>query len=155
MATKSEKPELMPPPKESPYSKGARAVAYADGASRGNPGPAAYGCVYSTEDDLPLCGEGKTLGEATNNVAEYRGCLAALQRLADCGVKKIVVRLDSQLVVRQMTGQYRVKNEGLKPLHAQVKEQAARFDEVRFEHVPRAQNTLADHMANLALDAAK
>lgn len=141
------------PPAESPFPEGETAYAYADGASRGNPGPAAYGCVYAVEDGaLPLCGEGKVLGETTNNVAEYRGAIAALRRLADWGVAKAVLRLDSQLVVRQLDGSYRVKDSKLRELHAEAKVEAARFRSLRFEHVPRKMNALADRMANHALD---
>ena len=146
--------EIPAPPSTSPYAEGQEAIAYADGASRGNPGPAAYGCVYAVED-LPLCGEGETIGHATNNVAEYRGALAALRRLHAWGVARVTLRLDSQLVVRQMQGQYKVKNEGLKPLYRQLVGLVSQFERVRFEHVPREQNALADRMANEALDAAQ
>lgn len=142
------------PPAESPFPDGVTAYAYADGASRGNPGPAAYGCVYAVEEgSLPLCGEGVALGEATNNVAEYRGAIAALQRMVDWGVTRAVLRLDSQLVVRQLDGSYRVKDAKLKQIHAEARELTARFQSLRFEHVPRKMNALADRMANHALDA--
>jgi ribonuclease HI len=142
------------PPSRSPFPDGTAAVAYADGAARGNPGPAAYGCVYALADGTVLCGEGLALGRATNNVAEYRGLIAALRRLRGWKVRAATVRLDSELVVRQMSGAYRVKNAGLKPLHRQASELAAQFDSIRFEHVPRAANVLADALANLALDRA-
>lgn len=148
----SEAAELAPPPRRSPYPEKALAVAYADGASRGNPGPAAYGVVFVLEDGMPLCGEGEAIGRATNNVAEYRGLIAALKRLRDWGHAHAIVRLDSELVVRQMQGRYKVKNEGLKPLFAEAKALAADFQKLRIEHVPRADNALADSLANLALD---
>jgi len=145
--------ELSPPPDSSPYPVGKLAVAYADGASRGNPGPAAYGVVFTLEDGMPLCGEGSPIGKTTNNVAAYRGLIAALRRLRGWNLKHAIVRLDSELVVRQMSGRYKVKNEGLKPLFAEAKELTVEFQKLRIEHVPRESNTLADRMANLALDA--
>lgn len=127
-------------------------MAYADGASRGNPGKASYGVVYTLEDGTALCGEGGAIGKATNNVAEYRGLLAALTRLRSWKISNAIVRLDSELVVRQMQGRYKVKNLGLKPLYEQAKELADEFSKLRLEHVPREQNALADAMANIALD---
>jgi ribonuclease HI len=143
-----------PPPRRSPYPAGAEAVVHADGASRGNPGPAAYGCVYLGEDGIPLCAEGGTVGRATNNVAEYRGAIAALERLLAWGVGRVRLRLDSQLVVRQLEGRYRVRDEGLKPLHARARTLLDGFDAWSVEHVPRAENALADRVANRALDRA-
>ena len=137
---------------ESPFADGAVGVAYADGASRGNPGPAAFGCAYTTEDGEPLCGEAATLGETTNNVAEYRGCIAALSRLKSWGVRKVLVRLDSELVVKQLNGQYKVRQPHLKPLVAEALELRKAFDEARIEHVRRKQNAVADGLANAALD---
>jgi ribonuclease HI len=148
----SEAAELSRPPAISPYPESQVAMAYTDGASRGNPGAAAFGVVYTLEDGTPLCGEGEVIGEATNNVAEYRGLLAALQRLRAWKITAAVVRLDSELIVRQMQGRYKVKNLGLKPLHEKAKVLAGEFSDLRLEHVPRKQNALADAMANLALD---
>lgn len=145
---------LAPPPKASPYAAGEKAIAYADGACRGNPGPASYGCVYAKADGTVLCGEGAFLGSTTNNVAEYRGCIAALQRLADWGVSSVELRLDSQLVVRQIEGRYKVRQAHLKPLHAQALALRARFASFAVVHVPRAENALADALANAALDGA-
>jgi len=144
-----------PPPADSPYAKDAEAVVHADGASRGNPGPAAYGCVYLADDGTPLCAEGEAIGKATNNVAEYRGALAALERLSRWGVDRVRLRLDSQLVVRQLEGTYRVKDEGLKPLHARARRLLDGFAVAAVEHVPRAENALADRVANAALDEAR
>jgi len=148
------KAEDLPPPcpRSSPFGSSSPAVANTDGASRGNPGPAAYGCVYSTADGVVLCGEGAAFGVATNNVAEYRGAIAALERLLRWKVDRVVLRLDSQLVVRQLNGSYRVKDAGLKPLHARAMELIARFSSVELQHVPRAENALADRLANQALD---
>jgi ribonuclease HI len=141
-----------PCPDRSPFPKGSRAIAHSDGASRGNPGPAAYGCVYSTEKGTVLCAEGATIGNATNNVAEYRGAIAALKRLRDWGVERITLRLDSQLVAYQLDGSYRVKSEGLKALHTEAVGLLGSFTSVRIEYLPRKQNALADQLANLALD---
>lgn len=143
--------EIMEPPRENPFPPGVVPVAYADGASRGNPGPASYGCVYMAAD-VPLCGEGHTIGHATNNVAEYNGAIGALERMLNWGVEEAVLRLDSQLVVKQLEGSYQVKNAGLRPLFLQARALAGQFRKVRFEHVPRAQNALADRLANEALD---
>ena len=143
---------ILPATAESPFPAGALAMAWADGASRGNPGPAAWGCVYTTEDGEPLCGEAATLGETTNNVAEYRGCIAALERMQAWGVRRGVLRLDSELVVRQINGQYKVRQEHLKPLVARAQSLRAGFEQMRIEHVPRKQNAIADALANAALD---
>lgn len=139
-------------PKTSPYPPRSIAVAQSDGASRGNPGPASYGCVYLTEDGTVLCAEGAVIGEATNNIAEYRGAIAALRRLRAWGESRIILRLDSQLIARQLDGSYRVKHEGLKPLHAEATELLAGFQSVKIEYLPRKENALADRFANLALD---
>lgn len=144
--------DIAPVTAESPFPAGATGVAYADGASRGNPGPAAWGCVYTLEDGEPLCGEAATLGETTNNVAEYRGCIAALERLKAWGVRTAIVRLDSELVVKQLNGQYKVRQPHLKPLAEQAKALRAAFETVRIEHVRRKQNAIADGLANAALD---
>lgn len=147
------KPQEIPaPPAQSPFPEGATAYAWADGASRGNPGAAAFGVVYTLDDGTVLCGEHGALGTTTNNVAEWRGCVAALQRLRGWGVKRAVIRLDSQLVVRQVQGQYKVKQPHLKPFHAQALKLVETFDHFAIEHVPRAENALADAMANAALD---
>ena len=130
------------------------AVAYIDGGSRGNPGPAGYG-VRIERDDGTLCGElYASVGVATNNVAEYCGLIAALRYLVDHGFRQAVVRSDSQLLIRQMRGEYRVKHPGLRPLHGQAQELLAQLGQVRFEHVSRALNTEADRLANLAMDEA-
>lgn len=147
-------PPLPPPPAKSPYTDRDLVLAHADGASRGNPGPASYGCVYFGGDGRPAFGEGEAFGTATNNVAEYRGCLAALTRLAGWKVRRARVRLDSQLVVRQLQGSYRVKDATLRTWYEKVRQQAKAFEKVDYEFVPRAENRAADKMANWALDAA-
>jgi len=153
-ASRNDPAEALPGgcPEKSPYPAHSVAVAHSDGASRGNPGPASYGCVYLTEDGTVLCAEGARIGNATNNIAEYRGAIAALTRLRDWGESKIILRLDSQLIARQLDGSYKVKHEGLKPLHAEAKALLAHFKSVKIEYHPRKQNALADLFANLALD---
>jgi ribonuclease HI len=129
-------------------------VVYADGASRGNPGPAAYGAVVIDPEGLVKQELSKTLGVTTNNVAEYRGLIAGLEAALEVGADTVEVRLDSELLVRQMNRLYRVKNAGLKPLHDQAQRLQERFNRIEFKHVPRAQNKLADALANKALDQA-
>ncbi len=129
-------------------------VAYIDGGSRGNPGPAGFGVRLETgtgELIEELC---ESIGIATNNVAEYRGLLAALTRAIDRGERRLHVRSDSELLVRQMRGEYRVKHPGLQPLFTQARKLAGHFDRVTFEHVPRSLNHHADRLANLAMDEA-
>jgi ribonuclease HI len=127
---------------------------YADGAARGNPGPAAAGFVLDDSEGREAACGGIALGPATNNVAEYRALLAGLARALELGVTAIDVRMDSELVVRQMTGIYRVKNAGLKPLFAEAQALSRRFAHFAIRHVPREQNARADAEANRALDGA-
>ena len=130
-------------------------VAYTDGGSRGNPGPAGWGVHIEDDKGNPLdelCG---SLGTATNHVAEYRGLLAALRWALDHGVSALRVRSDSELLVKQMKGQYRVKNPGLQPLYREAEQLAARIGRVVFEHVRREQNAEADRLANKAMDEAE
>lgn len=146
--------ELAPPPATSPYPAGTPAVAYTDGASRGNPGPAAWGCVYTLEDGTPLCAEGAAIGDETNNVAEWLGCVKALERLVAWGVDEAILRLDSELVVKQLRGEYKVKKEHLRPFKTRAEALSKKIARFRIEHVPRKDNALADARANLALDEA-
>lgn len=127
-------------------------TAYFDGGARGNPGPAGFG-VYIVDDQGQVLAEiARGIGVATNNVAEYRGLLAALQWAADNGVTALHVRGDSLLLVQQMRGVYRVKNEGLIPLHQQARALCARIGQVSFEHVPRERNKDADRLSNIGMD---
>jgi probable phosphoglycerate mutase len=130
-----------------------RFVLYCDGASRGNPGPAAIGAVLLDPDGEPVAEISGTIGVATNNVAEYRALIAGLEAAADRSVDRLEVRLDSELLVRQVTGRYRVKAANLKPLSLQAARLIRRLGDVRVVHVPREQNTVADALANAALDA--
>jgi ribonuclease HI len=125
-----------------------------DGGSRGNPGPGALGFVLCDETGREVEAKGEFLGVCTNNVAEYRSLIAGLHAAARHGVHSLVVRMDSELVVRQMLGQYKVKNEGLKPLHAEARMAVMKVGAVRFESVPRDDNGRADGLVNEALDQA-
>lgn len=130
-------------------------VAYIDGGSRGNPGPAGYGVRFESKDGELLAEFHDGIGIATNNVAEYRGLIAALQYALDHGYRHLLVRSDSLLLVMQMLGKYKVKHPGLQPLHLQARALASRLDKVRFEHVRREFNTHADRLANQAMDGRK
>jgi ribonuclease HI len=131
-----------------------RVVVHVDGGARGNPGPAAVGAVVSTPDGDVLDESGVRIGEATNNVAEYRGLLHGLERAKALGATEVEVVNDSELVARQVAGQYKVKQEHLKPLHAESLSALRAFDEWTVRSVPRAQNARADALVNEALDAA-
>jgi ribonuclease HI len=122
-----------------------------DGGSRGNPGIAGIGVVLSAEDGTPLVALGQFIGRATNNVAEYMGLIAGLREARKLGAKKVRVRGDSELIIKQMRGEYRVKNPGLKELYDQASALADAFDSVVYEHNLRHHNSIADRMANLAM----
>jgi ribonuclease HI len=122
-----------------------------DGAARGNPGPAAFAYVIS-RDGAPAVEEAGCLGSATNNVAEYTALVRALERAAQLGAKHVVIRSDSELLVKQMNGAYRVKNEQLRALFEQAKRLCESFASVTVRHVPRAQNGRADQLCNEVLD---
>ncbi|MCY3922946.1 MAG: ribonuclease HI family protein [Chloroflexi bacterium] len=127
-------------------------IAYADGASRGNPGPAAYGAVLCDLDGEELDAWGNPIGRATNNVAEYHGAIAAVEAALERGATELELRLDSELIVRQLEGRYRVKNKQLKPLFDQLSALIDRLDSFQPTHVRRHLNQRADAMANEALD---
>ena len=129
-------------------------VAYIDGGARGNPGPAGYGVRIERPDGTLVEEFCASIGVATNNVAEYRGLIAALEYAAAHGYTTMTVRSDSLLLVKQMQGEYRVKHPGLQPLHQKAKALVSRFTRVSFEHVGRARNAHADRLANLAMDDA-
>jgi ribonuclease HI len=124
-----------------------------DGGARGNPGPAAFGYVLEAEDGQVLAAHGEAIGRATNNVAEYRGLLAGLAKAAELGVTELEVISDSELLVKQMQGEYRVKNEALRTLWEEASELERHFDRVRYSAVRREHNELADRLVNEALDA--
>ena len=125
---------------------------FTDGAARGNPGPAGLGLVIEDGEGLRLWGGCRYIGTATNNVAEYLALIDGLKKAAEWRPDRLEVYLDSQLVVEQMAGRYRVKNAILAPLHRQASELAAGLREVTFTHVERARNKGADALANRAID---
>jgi ribonuclease HI len=129
-------------------------IAYIDGGARGNPGPAGFGVRIEQADGTLVEEFSEAIGHATNNVAEYRGLLAALDWAKARGCRELHVRSDSLLLVQQMLGNYKVKNAGLQPLHAQARQLAREIGRVTFEHVGRSLNAHADRLANAAMDQA-
>ena len=125
-----------------------------DGGARGNPGPAAFGYVLEAEDGTVLAAHGERIGIATNNVAEYSALIAGLEKARELAVDELEVVSDSELMVKQMTGEYRVKNEALRGLCLEATTLARRLESVEYRHVKRAHNELADRLVNDALDAA-
>ena len=130
-------------------------VVHVDGGSRGNPGPAAAGAVISTPDGDVVEELGEALGVATNTVAEYRGLLLGVRRAAELGATEVAVVNDSELVAKQVNGQYKVKHADMKPLHAESLAALAGFERWVVRSVPRAQNAEADALVNATLDAAR
>ena len=130
-------------------------VAYIDGGARGNPGPAGYGVRIESADGTLVQELHGALGVATNNVAEYNGLLAALRWAVENGARELRVRSDSELLVRQMRGEYRVKHPGLQPLAAQARLLVMQIGRVDFEHVRREQNVEADRLSNVAMDVSE
>jgi len=124
-----------------------------DGGARGNPGPAAYGYVLEAEDGTVLDARGERIGVATNNVAEYRALIAGLERAVELGVDELEVVSDSELLVKQMQGEYRVKNETLRDLNEDANVLERKLGRVRYTAVRREHNELADRLVNEALDA--
>ncbi len=133
---------------------GRTVVVQADGGSRGNPGPAGYGAVVFDESGSVLAERAASIGRATNNVAEYSGLIAGLEAALDLGATRVSVQMDSKLVVEQMSGRWKVKHPGMKPLASKAAGLVARFASVTFEWVPRARNKHADRLANEAMDEA-
>ena len=130
-------------------------VAYIDGGARGNPGPAGYGAYIQSPEGNTLAELHGALGIATNNVAEYNGLLAALQWAIDHNERRVHIRADSELLVRQMRGEYKVRNAGLQPLYVRARLLAAELEDVKFEHVRREFNKEADRLSNLGMDEAE
>jgi ribonuclease HI len=128
-------------------------TAYFDGGARSNPGPAGYGVYIVDEQGTVLAELHGALGIATNNIAEYRGLIAALQWAVDSDVTALTVKGDSLLIIEQMRGNYKVKNEGLRPLYHQAKMLVMQIGNVRFDHVPRDKNAEADRLSNVGMDA--
>jgi probable phosphoglycerate mutase len=127
-------------------------TAYCDGGSRGNPGPAGFGVYIEGAKGEKLAELSEYLGKATNNVAEYSGLLAALEYALQAGYGRLRVVADSELMVKQMQGKYKVNSPDLRPLYEEAKRRASRLDGFRIEHVLRGKNTNADRLANLAMD---
>ena len=125
---------------------------YTDGAARGNPGPAGAGAVILSADGHVVAKVGKFLGDSTNNVAEYMGLILGLRRAKAMGLKSLEVLSDSELLVRQLAGEYQVKADHLRPLHAEAKELLRGFPDVELRHIPREENAQADAMSNRAID---
>jgi ribonuclease HI len=132
-----------------------RAKLSTDGGARGNPGPAAYGYVLEADDGTVLAAHGETIGIATNNVAEYSALIAGLEKGLELGVTDLEVISDSELMVKQMRGEYKVKNEALRELWQQATRLARELGSVRYRAVRREHNELADRLVNEALDAAQ
>ena len=130
-----------------------KAKLFTDGGARGNPGPAAYGYVIEAEDGTVLAAHGERIGIATNNVAEYRALVAGLEKAVELAVREVEVVSDSELLVKQMNGEYRVKNEALRGLSLQAARLAREIGNVSYTAVRREHNELADRLVNEALDA--
>ena len=128
------------------------AVIYADGASRGNPGPAAIGATIKDKRGRLITFISQRIGRTTNNQAEYRAIIAALEEAIRLGAKQVDIKTDSELIVKQINGEYRVKKATLKPLYRQVKRLQNQLKGFTITHIPRHQNTEADKLANKALD---
>jgi len=130
-------------------------VVHVDGGARGNPGPAAAAAVLSTSDGDVVDEAHEYLGVATNNVAEYRGLLLGLRRARELGADELDIVNDSELVAKQVNGEYKVKHPDMKPLHAAAREALGQFGRWSIRSVPRAENAAADALVNQALDAAR
>ena len=131
-----------------------KARLWTDGGARGNPGPAAFAYVLEADDGTVLDARGESIGVATNNVAEYSGLVAGLERAVEAGVSELEVRSDSELMVKQMRGEYRVKNRDLQALFLEASRAAREVGRVTYTHVRREHNALADRLVNEALDGA-
>jgi ribonuclease HI len=133
-------------------------IVYCDGGARGNPGPAAIGAVVldgTVEPPVVLTTVSEVIGVATNNVAEYRALIAGLEAARSYGARRVVVRADSELLIRQLEGKYKVKSEHLRPLYEEARAQLAEYADVDLGHVRREDNVDADALVNAALDAAE
>ncbi len=128
------------------------AVLFFDGGSRGNPGPAAWGYTITDSSGESVARQGRAIGVATNNEAEYGGLIAGLARALDLGIRHLTVHGDSKLVIEQMAGRWRVKAPGLQGLSRDARDLSRRFTSITFEHVRRAHNSEADSLVNEALD---
>ena len=130
----------------------ARVIINCDGAARGNPGPAGAGAIVVDEDGAVLAEVAEGLGETTNNVAEYTAVIRGLEEAKRLGAREVLLRSDSQLLINQLIGRYRVKAPHLQPLYRRVRSLMSGFAKVDLEHVPRERNAAADSLANLGVD---
>lgn len=130
----------------------AHLITYSDGGSRGNPGPSAFGYVVKTPEGETIAGLGEYVGVTTNNQAEYKGILAAIRKARELGAETLEMRMDSELAVKQLKGEYRVKDPGLASLYLLIHNERVAFRKVTFTHVRREYNTEADALVNQALD---
>ena len=157
-ADRRQPPELRPaalppsPAKPEPIPPGASLTLYTDGAARGNPGPAGAGILLLDDRGREVAAKGLSLGECTNNVAEYRALILGLQEARRHGAGELAIHLDSELIVKQLLGSYRVKDSKLKPLHAEAAVLLEGFRSYRIVHVPRRDNQRADQLANQGID---
>jgi ribonuclease HI len=127
-------------------------IVCSDGAARGNPGPAGIGVVVKTPRGRVLAEVARGLGVATNNVAEYEAAIEGLRQAVRAGARRVLLRADSRLLIEQLAGRFRVKNPTLIRLHTEARSLARRFEEVRYEHIPRERNREADRLANRGVD---
>jgi ribonuclease HI len=132
-----------------------KARLFTDGGARGNPGPAAYAYVLEADDNTVLAAHGEAIGVATNNVAEYRALVEGLRKAVDVGIDELEVVSDSELVVHQMRGEWKIKKDTLRTLWEEATDLASRIGTVRYTAVRREHNELADRLVNEALDAAQ
>jgi ribonuclease HI len=136
----------------SPEPSGRTVRIWIDGGSRGNPGPSAIGVLVEDTSGMAVATISRAIGVTTNNVAEYRALLAGLEKAQEIGAAEVEVVSDSELLVKQMRGEYKVKSEGLKPLHAEARQRAAGFPRFTIRHTMREHNAKADGLVNRALD---
>jgi ribonuclease HI len=151
----ADSPPPADPPSRQPPEKPRHLFLYVDGASSGNPGPAGAAAIVQDEEGTTLLEKGRAFGPATNNVAEYQGLLLGLELAAQLKPGVLTIRSDSELLVRQVAGQYKVRAPHLKPLLREVQRLLAPFATVEIEHIPRGRNTEADKLARKALEKAR
>jgi ribonuclease HI len=132
---------------------GKKAIIHVDGAARGNPGPAAIGATIKDEQGKLMASISRRIGSTTNNQAEYRAIIAALEKAVSIGIKHVAINSDSELVVKQLNGRYRVKKSTLRPLYQKIVQLIGSLEGFTITHVPRSRNVEADMLANKALDA--
>jgi len=130
-------------------------IIYTDGAARGNPGPAAIGAIIKDETGQVIARISQRIGTTTNNQAEYRAIITALEKAVSLGAKHVILKSDSELVVKQINGRYKIKNAALRPLYQEVVKLAGSLEKITVSHIPRAQNAGADALANKALDSVR